>query len=563
MANDIQSASSKLQDAAILHGISLQRVNKTLRDDVVENLIELRDSLQAKLNSTATMTDWQKQRVAGLLKFANGTIEAAYRKIGDQFSKDLNGIAAATVNHMSSAVNETVGVNISSVISLQQLQAIANAKKLLVQGSSQKDWWSKQSDDLQFKFAAVIKSGLMAGQSIGQMTGPVADLMQVSATQSEALIRTSIAEVQAEAQQTYYENNDDIIKGIQQISTLDARTTPECQARSGLSWEYPSYKPVGHKIDWNGGPPLHWNCRSTSIPVLRSWAELSSKKISTEDNQTVQAVFQQKLADQGFSEAEAAQIQMDQQSSMDGPISEDLSYEDWLKSKPETFQRQVLGQARWQLWQDGRISLLQMIDGSGTPLTIAELHQAITDNVAVPLSKASECQDGLTLGQRVILQQHLSAAAINGEYRSTWIDQSGVTVDQSLTHSITKEEAAKLNESESLVNLSNSTQNNEFWDVSELKTWAAVPFQTAKLVLPNGRVAIVNLKKGMTWTLDDVKTYETALKAGKEKYSSISAQVAYAFRKTGKVTFSMTRRGAVELDPKSLRSVYPPMRKKH
>lgn len=65
--NADQSASEKLQDASILRGISMQRVTKTMRSDVFDMLVELRDQLVAKLNSTATITDWQRQRIESLL----------------------------------------------------------------------------------------------------------------------------------------------------------------------------------------------------------------------------------------------------------------------------------------------------------------------------------------------------------------------------------------------------------------------------------------------------------------------------------------------------------------
>ena len=70
--NADQSASEKLQDASILHGISMQRVTKTMRSDVFDMLVELRDQLVAKLNSTATITDWQRQRIESLLARLRG-----------------------------------------------------------------------------------------------------------------------------------------------------------------------------------------------------------------------------------------------------------------------------------------------------------------------------------------------------------------------------------------------------------------------------------------------------------------------------------------------------------
>jgi hypothetical protein len=96
-----------------------------------------------------------------------------------------------------------------------------------------------------------------------------------------------------------------------------------------------------------------------------------------------------------------------------------------------------------------------------------------------------------------------------------------------------------------LVHLSNSLAPAEFWDDSELKLWANLEgFQGAKLVMPNGKVAIVKLKIGQEWTPDDLRTYLKGLRTAKQnpaKYRSIEAQIAFAFRATGKVTFATTQ----------------------
>jgi hypothetical protein len=55
------------------------------------------------------------------------------------------------------------------------------------------------------------------------------------------------------------------------------------------------------------------------------------------------------------------------------------------------------------LWYDGKASVEQMTDGNGSPLSVAELHQAVKDNVAVPVKAAVEDEAGLTLGERNIL----------------------------------------------------------------------------------------------------------------------------------------------------------------
>jgi hypothetical protein len=75
---DKPTVNQQLADSAVLQGISVNRVSKKVRGDVLGLLGELRDSLTAKLNSDAVMTDWQRQRAVELLKFSSATIDGAY-----------------------------------------------------------------------------------------------------------------------------------------------------------------------------------------------------------------------------------------------------------------------------------------------------------------------------------------------------------------------------------------------------------------------------------------------------------------------------------------------------
>jgi hypothetical protein len=138
------TVNAQLVDSSILGGISLARVSKKICGDVLGLLGQLRDHLTAKLNSDAVMTDWQRQRAAELLKFSQETIKGAYEKIGKKTVAELDGLSNVEVQKLTTTVNAVVGVDISTKMAPQQLEAIAKTDKLLAQGATQSDWWSKQ-----------------------------------------------------------------------------------------------------------------------------------------------------------------------------------------------------------------------------------------------------------------------------------------------------------------------------------------------------------------------------------------------------------------------------------
>jgi hypothetical protein len=61
------------------------------------------------------------------------------------------------------------------------------------------------------------------------------------------------------------------------------------------------------------------------------------------------------------------------QASMDGQVAKAVTYEDWLLRKPATFLEEVLGPGKYRLWNAGKISLRDLIDQRGRPLSLAQL----------------------------------------------------------------------------------------------------------------------------------------------------------------------------------------------
>lgn len=568
LAAEQKSAAEKLVDASIYQGLSLQGVSADMAGKIKDVLKASVDEINGKLQSGPPLTDWQAKNTQTFLNFANKTIENAYAKIDAEVADDLSGVAKAEYNHQTNSVNSTVGVTVSPVMSTQQIEAIVNTPDILVNGAVMSDWWNKQTATYQHSITTTVQAGLAQGKSIQEIAADLKATLDLPSAQAEALVRTAVAAVQSQAQQAYYGNNDDIIKAVRWVSTLDSRTTPICQAMDGLVYTYDpdpaNMEPIGHERAFPGYPPIHWNCRSTTVPVLKSWQDLSKVKLPHLDDQTMAAAFDQALTDQGFSEQEKADIQMNQQASIDGPVPKAMNYEQWLKTQPELAQKKILGPARWDLWHTGQISLKDMVaKDSIKPVTVDELHHMIANNQATPPQKAVEGQEGLTLGERQILTAQLSSGTIQGEEQSSWYNpDTGTVMHQTLPNSLTAHEDAQLQGQDNLIQLSNST-DKQLWALTDLKMWASQPgFSGASIVTPEGRVITVKLKPGKDWTLDDAKTWQGALqdaKAQPKVYKTPFKQQQYAFNQTGKVTVvTPSKEYAIQLDPSVLKKVYGP-----
>ena len=160
-------------------------------------------------------------------------------------------------------------------------------------------------------------------------------LVDVSRRQAEAVARTAVQHVSQQSREATWEANSDIVEGYQFVATLDGRTTSQCRSLDG--------KKFGVKE--GPRPPLHVNCRSTTIPILPKEFD---------------------FLDEGATRA-----------SKDGYVPANQSYYEWLKTQPESFQNEVLGASRAKLFREGGLSAEKFaalnLGKNFEPLSLAEM----------------------------------------------------------------------------------------------------------------------------------------------------------------------------------------------
>ena len=119
------------------------------------------------------------------------------------------------------------------------------------------------------------------------------------------------------------------------VATLDSRTTTTCRSLDGKTF----------KLGQGPTPPVHINCRSTTVAVPAKQFQFLSE---------------------GRTRA-----------SKSGPVKANVTYYDWLKKQPKKFQEDALGKTRAKLFRDGGISAKRFgelqLDRNFQPLTLDEL----------------------------------------------------------------------------------------------------------------------------------------------------------------------------------------------
>lgn len=388
----------RIADRIIGHSVNLGRFSESVRQQVLDQLLiaqaDIENHLKAALSGGYTVDSFKVRKLNKLLEQTNQSISTAYKTISRDTSTTLMEVADLVQKGEMKAVNWEIGADImSTALGRNQLKAVVS--NAMIQGSPAKDWWAKQSADTQQRFASQIRMGVYNGETnydivkrlFGQRTGSkivdvdgkkkviptyAGGVLDTSKAQATALVRTAVQTVANDSKMNLYKENDDVLKGYQALVTLDSRTSDICMARSGAAWDFEG-NPLPEstvKYKFPGPPPWHFQCRTILIPITKSWAELAK-----DDGLGKEMVEKLEKVDEVKSS----------QASMDGQVAGDLKYEDWLKTKPEAFQKDMLGQPKWDLWKTGKIGLTDLVDQSGNPLSLEQLKTLYEQRTTKPV----------------------------------------------------------------------------------------------------------------------------------------------------------------------------------
>jgi len=355
----VQSVNSKILDEITGHSVDLLRVDAGLRKKVLKELRNLEKTLIKELRAAdLDLRRGRKGRMRALLKQTKATIASAYAEIDLIEDDSLLKLARIAEVQAVSSINSAIKVSaLSTGMSQEMLESIA--KNTLIEGAPSAEWWTKQGVDSASKFANMVRQGVMRGvvteDLVREWSGTkesryLDGVVSQRYRAAEALVRTSVQVVANEARLQTYANNDDIVKGIEWVSTFDSRTSTTCRALDSLQWDN-DRQPIGHAKIFPGAT-AHWNCRSTQVSVLKSWEELGAK-------------------------GKFKEIPKSTRSSMDGQVSGGMNYESWLESKPEDFQKEVLGAGKWKLWKKGKLGFTDMVDQTGNELSLEQLNNKL------------------------------------------------------------------------------------------------------------------------------------------------------------------------------------------
>lgn len=362
-----------IHDEIVAREISLARFTAGERIKVLAILKRMEEDLVELLfYSGAKLTDIARADKARLLKQAQGLIAGSYGAIDDEVAQSLASLGQVEAVAMAATLEAAFRGAISPALPTEAFfrKLAGNA---LIEGAPSAAWWKRQAGDVAFRFQTQVAQGLAQAETNDQIISRirgrasawrvvegkrvydyVGGVMQVARHNAAALVQTSVQTVSNAARMETFEANGDVIKGYQQVSTLDGHTTLVCVAYSGAAWDA-KFQPVAPTVlpflSPNGaasGTPRHWNCRSLVIPKTKTFREMG---------------------------LDIPEFEPTTRAATGGPVSAKLQFDGFLTRKGPQFTDDLLGPGRAELWRKGAITLQQLLDQSGRPLTLKELER--------------------------------------------------------------------------------------------------------------------------------------------------------------------------------------------
>lgn len=286
-----------LADRFTARGVNLLRFEAHERRAAVRLLRKLEAELVQQVQQfdpyAPSRTLYQQARLEALLQWSRTTIASRYRSLRDRQVADLESLAGDEAARTERTINGVVGADIVTV-TVPETQLAQIVSGTLIEGSPAASWWGEQSKALQRRFTNQMQMGAIRGETVDELVrrvrgtranGYTDGIMETSRREAQALVRTAIQGVSNGARMAVFRANDDVVRGVQALVTLDGRTTEICIARSGAAWDLEGAPlPESTRQEpFPGYPPWHFNALAKGARITTPRGEVAIESVRVGD----------------------------------------------------------------------------------------------------------------------------------------------------------------------------------------------------------------------------------------------------------------------------------------
>lgn len=286
--------------------------------------------------------------INNLTRKLNIETRLAYKKIYNEAISELNKLAGVSARFYKSLFARAL----TNIYKAKGVKDTIKVNDLIIKSNGT---FGQQIASIsilqQRKIKGIVKQGLIENKA---MTNIARDLgksgLLASTVQLQTLTRTAITETSNFVSNQTYKLNNDVVKGYQYVATLDSRTSLICARLDGKVYS----------LDNKNGPqpPQHFNCRSTTIPIIKSANQL----LNTKNNR--------------LQKRKIARLSDSRRASINGQVPAKTTYPEWLASQPNEVKLAVLGnQKRINLFNSGKVKFSQFSNKDGKLISLKQLEE--------------------------------------------------------------------------------------------------------------------------------------------------------------------------------------------
>jgi SPP1 gp7 family putative phage head morphogenesis protein len=254
----MQTANEQLRDKTIAHEILLNRYYSNTTKKAMDLLRTVEKDLVNKLKTLDIDSNTTIKQVDKQLESIRTVLNEGYDLMGRDLLQEMKDAAIYEQEWQNKTITDAVPIELNLTMAAP-VTLFAAIEDTPFQGKLLKEWIDKLDTESFNSIQSAVRMGLVEGQSYSDITRRIIGtkalqysdgVMHLNRTKTQALVSTAVAHSTNAARDEFYKANDDLVKSVQFVATLDMRTTPICRAKDGQV--YP--------IDAYPRPPLHFRC---------------------------------------------------------------------------------------------------------------------------------------------------------------------------------------------------------------------------------------------------------------------------------------------------------------
>jgi len=308
---------------------------------------------------TKVMSSHKKRLVNSALKNGNKSVNAlnraltletrkTYRKIYKNGMKELGALAATSSKFHSNTLKQSLGK-----IYRSKVYTGLKVNDLIINSAGT---YSQQLTSIslgqQRRIKDAVKQGMINNLAVNKIAKNVGGLTDLPTAQLKTLSRTAITETSTNVANATYKLNEDVIDGYQYVATLDSRTSLICSRLDGKVFRLDDSRGVR--------PPQHFNCRSTTVPLVKSYDDIKNTSSSR------------------ISKRRLSRLSTNKRASFSGQVPAKTNFEQFLRQQDQSFKLAILGnKRRVEIFDLGKLKFSQFSTKSGQLVSISKLEELL------------------------------------------------------------------------------------------------------------------------------------------------------------------------------------------